>query len=129
MTEGQESYASSTPTTAQIVSFLSSSPNIDNCGYVLEGLFAASQGYFTGNLIKDAMKNSITGIYTPDMLDLIFENPTYDFVYPFSSASDSLKAGTSSVFLNALNGNKDISEYYTNKIKNNLEKFLNSLNP
>lgn len=129
MVEGQESYASSTPTTAPIVSFLSSSPNIDTCGYVLEGLFAASQGYFKGKVIEDAMKNCMTGVYTPDMLELVLENPVYDFAYAFSSASDALKAGTSTVFLNAFNGNKDIADYYTTKIKNNLENFLNSFKP
>ena len=126
LTDGQESYASSTPTTAPILSFLSSSPNIDTCGYVIEGIFAASDGYMDGVYIKEAMKNCISGVYTPDMLELVLENPTYDFCYAFAGSAPELKTGTYSVFLNALTGNKDISSYYTNKIKNNLEKYLNS---
>ena len=124
--DGQERYASSTPATVPILSVLSSSPNISVCGYIVEGFFAVSEDYFKGVFIKNAMKHYTTGIYTPDMLELVFENPVYDFVYAFSSASDALKAGTSSVFLKALTGKNDISTYYTSKIKTNLEKFLNS---
>ena len=126
LTEGQENYASSIPTTAPIVSFLSSSPNIDTCGYILEALFAASYKYVKGQYIENALKNCVSSVYTPDMLDIIFENPVYDFAYAFSSASNALLAGTSNVFLSALTSNEDISYFYTTKIKNNLTKFLES---
>ncbi len=124
--EGQESYAASTPTTAPIISFLASSPNIDTCGYILEGLFVASHGYMKEQYTKEAMRSCMSGIYTPDMLDLVFENPIYDFSYAFSRTSNNLVAGTYNVFLSAFNGNKDISEYYTKKIKNNLVNYLDS---
>ena len=124
--DGQEQYASSTPTTAPVLSILSISPNIDTCGYIVEGLFASSQGYLKGKYVGYAMKHYTTGVYTPDMLELVFENPVYDFVHAFSSTSDALKAGTSSVFLKALTGKNDISTYYTSKINTNLKKFLDS---
>ena len=62
------------------------------------------------------------------MIDLILENPVYDFCYMFGNSHAGLKNGTYSVLVNAIGSAKDISSFYTNKIKNELSKVLAAYN-
>ena len=126
--EGQEEYYSSTPVTAPVVTFLATSPNIDAGGYVLQALSEVSYGYVQNEFTVNAMKTVTTGVYTPDMIDLILENPVYDFCYMFGNSHAGLKNGTYSVLVNAIGSAKDISSFYTNKIKNELSKVLAAYN-
>ena len=124
--EGQSEYYSTTPTSAPVITFLATSPNIDGCGYVLQALSEASYGYVQNEFTVNAMRSYTTGVYTPDMIDLILENPVYDFCYMFGNSNAAIKNGTYSVLMNAINSPKDISTFYTNKIKNDLIKALSS---
>lgn len=124
--EGQEEYYSSTPTAAPVVTLLASSPNIDACGYVLQALSEVSYGYVQNEFVRYAMKNCSTGVYTPDMIDLVLENPVYDFCYMFGNTHAAIKNGTYSVLINAVNSPKDLSTFFTNKLKNELNKIIAS---
>lgn len=124
--EGQDKYYTPTSVNMPVMAFLSSSPNIDTSGYVLQALFAASYGYSQNQFTKLAMKDYITGIYTPDMIELVLENPVYDFCIMFGPSSSSLSNGTYSAFLNAVNGSRTLS-YYAGRYSSKLNKYLKSL--
>ena len=110
---------------APVMVLLKSSPNIDTNGYILQALAAASQGYIKHTFMKAAMRDYFTGIYSPDMLDLITENPIYDHAYMFGSKYSAIKNGTYGAFYNAVK-NKSTLSYYANKYKSALEEYLKS---
>ncbi len=106
---------------APVMAVLSESDNIDHLGYFLTALNTASEEYLKAEFYRDAMKRLITGVHTLDMLDLICQNPVYDFSRMFGSVSSALRNGTVNALREAVEGKKETSYYFTR-----YEKALNS---
>lgn len=123
----EDGYASGVAYEAPILAVLDTSPNIDTIGYILEAIQAASYGYIAEAFDTDATKNCITGIHTLDMLDLIRENPIYDFSRMFGYHVDAaLRQGTYEAYTEAVNGGSTL-DYYASRKANALKNYLNGL--
>ena len=125
VSEQDEEYSTYVTGDAPVITALSTSNNIDIMGYILQALNTASEGYLKYEFYRDAMKNSITGVNTLDMIDLICENPVYDFSRMFGESSKALRNGTYNAFVSAVEGTRDFS-YYLSKHKKALNSYLNS---
>ena len=119
--------AYSTPVTdnAPVITALTSTSNIDVMGYILEAVNAASYGYVTKAYYDYIQRDCITGVHTLDMVDLICENPLYDFVTMFSARSSALSEGTFHALYNAVNGSREAS-YYLTRYESGLRRYLSS---
>lgn len=111
----EDPYTTSVAGDAPVITVLTTSRDIDTIGHILQGLNAASCGYVTQAYYNDVMKNVISGVYTLDMLDLICENPIYDFCLMFGSSSKALREGTYEVLLSAVEGSRTLSYYASRK--------------
>ncbi len=121
----QQYYGSALVGSAPIMTVLTNTSDIDTIGFVYEGLNAASYGL--GNEFYNAvMRDYATGVYTPDMLDLISQNPMYDFASMFTIASDTVEQGTVLAFHNAVTGSKSLESYFK-KNKKTLNNYLKEL--
>ncbi len=125
LTPEQNGYATALSGGTPVMTVLTNTSDIDKIGYIFEGLNAASSG-LEYEFYKIAMRDYITGVYTPDMLDLIAENPMYDFASMFALASDSILNGTVVAFYNAVKGDKELENYFK-KPKKALNNYLKEL--
>ncbi len=124
--ESEESYSTGVSSDAPIITALASGENIDSVGYVLRALNSASFGYLKNEFYRDVQKNSITGVRTLDMIDLISENPIYDVAEMFGSSSSSLRNGTYNCLVSAVKEKMGF-EYYLSRNASALNIYLNSL--
>ena len=126
MSEGGPYNAAATGS-APILVMLKSSKSIEQNGYILQALGAASYKHIQIAYIKYAMQNYASSYYTFDMLELLIENPLYDHATMFGNNYSQLRNGTYVTFHNAV-ANKNSLSYYINKSKNDLQKYLNARN-
>ncbi len=121
-------YSSAATGSAPVLVLLKSSKSIEQNGYILQALGAASYKHMQTEYIKYAMQNYASSYYTYDMLELITEgHTTYDHAVMFGSNYSQLRNGTYITFHNAVKGNNSLSSYI-NKTKNELQKYLNARN-
>ncbi len=126
LTEGGQYNAAATGS-APVLVLLKSSKNIEQNGYILQALGAASYKHLKTEYIKYAMHHYASSYYTFDMLELITENTTYDHATMFGNNYSQLRNGTYVTFHNAVTGKNSLSSYI-NKTKNELQKYLNACN-
>jgi hypothetical protein len=126
LSEGGKYNAAETES-APVLVMLKSSKSIEQNGYILQALGAASYKHIQVEYIKYAMQNYASSYYTFDMLELLIENPIYDHATMFGSYYSQLRSGTYVTFHNAVKGKNSLS-YYINKSKNDLQKYLNARN-
>ena len=106
---------------------LKSSKSIEQNGYILQALGAASYKHIQVSYIKYAMQSYASSYYTFDMLELLIESPIYDHATMFAGNYSQLRNGTYVTFHNAVTGKNSLSSYI-NKTKNELQKYLNARN-
>ena len=126
LTEGSEYIAAATDS-APVLVLLKASKNIEQNGYILQALGAASYKHMQIEFAKYAMQNYASSYYTFDMLELIIGSPIYDHAIMFGSNYSQLRNGTYVTFHNAVTGKNSLSSYI-NKTKNDLQKYLNARN-
>ena len=119
-------YATPVSKNAPIVAVLEKGTDVDRVGHVLAALFAASEGYIRDSFLKDAEKRLITRYTTIDMIDLICENPIYDFAVMFGSASTALSGATTGCVTSLLKSASPFSVLVTEK-REAAEKYLDGL--
>ena len=124
--ESDKSYSTGVSSDAPIITALSSGENVDTAGYVLRAINSASFGYLKNEFYRDVQKNSITGVKTLDMIDLISENPIYDMAEMFGDSSKSLRNGTYNCLISAVKGKRSLA-YYLSQNSSALNKYLDSL--
>ena len=120
-------YNAAATESAPVLVMLKSSKSIEQNGYILQALGAASYKHIQIEYIKYAMQHYASSYYTFDMLELLIENPIYDHATMFGSYYSQLRNGTYVTFHNAV-ANKNSLSYYINKSKNELQKYLNARN-
>lgn len=126
LTEGSPYNAAATDS-APVLVMLKSSKSIEQNGYILQALGAASYKHIQVSYIKYAMQNYASSYYTFDMLELLIESPIYDHATMFGNNYSQLRNGTYVTFHNAVTGKNSLS-YYINKTKSGLQKYLNARN-
>lgn len=126
LTEGG-TYTAAATDSAPVLVMLKSSKSIEQNGYILQALGAASYKHIQVSYIKHAMQNYASSYYTFDMLELLIENPIYDHATMFGKNYSQLRNGTYVTFHNAVAGKSSLSSYI-NKTKNELQKYLNARN-
>ena len=126
LSEGGKYNAAATES-APVLVMLKSSKSIEQNGYILQALGAASYKHIQVEYIKYAMQNYASSYYTFDMLELLIENPIHDHATMFGNYYSQLRSGTYVTFHNAVTGKNSLS-YYINKSKNDLQKYLNARN-
>ena len=126
LSEGGEYIAAATDT-APVLVLLRSSKSIEQNGYVLQALGAASYKHVQVSYIKYAMDHCFSSYYSFDMLELLIESPIYDHATMFGKNYSQLRNGTYVTFHNAVKGGNSLS-YYINKTKSELQKYLNARN-
>ncbi len=126
LTEGGQYNAAATGS-APVLVLLKSSKSIEQNGYILQALGAASYKHIQAAYMKYAMQNYASSYYTFDMLELLIENPIYDHAVMFGSNYSQLRNGTVVTFHNAVTGKNSLSSYI-NKTKSELQKYLNARN-
>lgn len=126
LSEGDPYNAAATES-APVLVMLKSSKSIEQNGYILQALGAASYKHIQIEYVKYAMQHYASSYYTFDMLELLIENPIYDHATMFGSYYSQLRNGTYVTFHNAV-ANKNSLSYCINKSKNELQKYLNARN-
>ncbi len=126
LTEGEKYNAAATDT-ASVLVLPKSSKSIEQNGYILQALGAASYKHTQIEYIEYAMHHYASSYYTFDMLELIIENPLYDHAIMLGTKYTNLRSGTYVAFHNAVINNKTLT-YYINKSKANLQKYLDLRN-
>ena len=121
------SYTAAATDTAPVLVMLKSSKSIEQNGYILQALGAASYKHIQVSYIKYAMQSYASSYYTFDMLELLIESPIYDHATIFAGNYSQLRNGTYVTFHNAVTGKNSLSSYI-NKTKNELQKYLNARN-
>ncbi len=124
--EGGEYIAAATDS-APVLVLLRSSKSIEQNGYVLQALGAASYKHIQVSYIKYAMDHYFSSYYSFDVLELLIESPIYDHATMFGKNYKQLRNGTYITFYNAVTGKNSLSNYI-NKTKNDLQKYLNTAN-
>ncbi len=112
---------------APVLVLLRSSHSIEQNGYVLQALGAASYKHLQVSYTKYAMDHYVSSYYTFDMLGLIMENPVYDHALMFGNSYAQLRNGTYIAFHNAVM-NENALSYYINKTRSALQNYLNGRN-
>lgn len=126
LTEGGKYNAAATEN-APVLVLLKSSHNLEQNGYILHALGAASYKHMQTEYIKYAMTHYASSYYTYDMLELIVESPIYDHATMFGNNYSKLRNGTYVAFHNAVE-NKNSLTYYINKAKTALQSYLDARN-
>ena len=125
-TNEEDPYTTPVSGNAPVITVLRTSRDIDTIGHILEGLNAASYGYVTYAFYENAMKNVISGAQTLDMMDLILENPLYDFCLMFGDSSKALREGTYGALVSAVEGSRSLT-YYVSRGSDALTRYLGTM--
>ena len=114
------------PEEAMFMAVVPTVTDTDKVSRVMSVMNIISYGDLADSYVANAMNYALRDNASCRMMSTVFENPVYDFCYMFGNSNAAIKNGTYSVLMNAINSPKDISTFYTNKIKNDLIKALSS---
>ena len=73
-----------------------------------------------------ATERLITGVYTLDMIDVICENPIYDYARMFGVTSSNLREGTFRAYFRAITENSSTDTCF-NRYAKQLQSYLDGL--
>jgi hypothetical protein len=123
-----EEFPYATPMTGDspVIVALATSPNIDRMGYILDAVNAASGDYFYDEQYDNAFDTLVTGMHTLDMIDLVRQNPVYDFGLLLAGGNATAKAGITEAFYQAVRGEDAFSSYFEDKATA-LNRYLDGL--
>ncbi|MBE6637694.1 MAG: extracellular solute-binding protein [Ruminococcaceae bacterium] len=124
-TESEE-YGTPVHNHAPVMAALTTGENIDTVGYILQALHAASHDYLHQAFYDAATQRWITGAHTLDMIDLIRENPIYDYARMFGVNSSTLREGTFRAYFRAITENSSTDTCFK-RYEKQLKNYLNSL--
>ena len=120
-------YTAAATDSVPVLVLLRSSHSIEQNGYILQALGAASYKHLQVSYSKYAMDHYVSSYYTFDMLGLIMESTAYDHALMFGNNYSQLRNGTYVAFYNAVTNENSLT-YYIHKTRAALQKYLDARN-